>query len=60
MLLSLIIRTVFFVAYFVLYVGFLISMLLGMKFLRYSNISQFRLIRIVWLGISGVPPFTFF
>lgn len=59
-LLSLMIRTMFFIAYFILYVGFLRSMLFGMKFLRYSNVSQFRLVRLVWLGVSGFPPFTFF
>lgn len=60
MLFSLMVRTMFFVAYFVLYVGFLLSMLFGIKFIQYSNVSQFRLIRVVWLGISGIPPFTFF
>lgn len=60
MLFSLMVRTMFFVVYFVLYVGFLRSMLFGIKFLQYLNISQFSLVRIVWLGMSGIPPFTFF
>lgn len=60
MLFSLMVRTMFFMVYFVLYVGFLTSILFGIKLLRYSNVSQFSLIRIVWLGMSGIPPFTFF